>query len=257
MFDLQILPDQPFIKFDHQLPISNWSYPFDRDEDQLDDRLAPYLVPKKADVLRRAIYIHIPFCDTICGFCPFQRDKFRSGSDVERYLEALVAEMGHKLHYLGRCRVDAIFVGGGTPSVLDPRQIELLGRSISRSFDLQALKEFTFEVEVKSVSRDKLEAMLDIGVNRISFGAQTFSDEFRALLSLDAAQSQITDAAAMLNSMFPYTNVDLLYGMAGQNLDQLYSDFAAAVGLRTTTVNVYPINNLAASNSMHREIAPD
>jgi anaerobilin synthase len=255
MFDLHILPNQPLIKFDRQLPVSNWSYPFDRDEDRIEDRLAPYLIPKKPHVRRRAIYIHIPFCDTICNFCPFHRDKYKSKSEVERYSVALIAEMEHKTHYLGRCKVDAIFVGGGTPSLLSPRQIELLGETIFTSFDLHALKEFTFEVEVKSVSHDKLKAMRHIGVNRISFGAQTFSEEYRALLSLDAARKQITDAAAMINSMFPYTNVDLLYGMAGQNLDQASSDLNAAVSLRTTTVDVYPINNLVASQLMHREMA--
>ncbi len=136
-----------------------------------------------------------------------------------------------------------------------PAKIELLGETISRNFDLEGLREFTFEVEVKSVSREKLQAMRDIGVNRISFGAQTFSGEYRRLLSLDASKSQIVDTAALLNSMFPYTNVDLLFGMAGQDTDQLYADLAAALGLQTTTIDVYPINNLAASGSMHRAIA--
>ena len=164
--------------------------------------------------------------------------------------------MEHKTHYIGRCNVHAIFVGGGTPSLLSPRQIELLGETISRSFDLHELKEFRrSEVEVESASPEKLRAMRDIGVNRISFGAQTLSQEYRALFALDAAREQIVDAAALLNSMFPYTNADLLFGMAGQTLDQLHSDLTAVVSLQTTTIDVYPINNLVASHSMHREIA--
>jgi oxygen-independent coproporphyrinogen-3 oxidase len=97
--------------------------------------------------------------------------------------------------------------------------------------------------------------MSDIGVNRISFGAQTFSDKYRALFSLDATRKQITDAAALLNSIFPYTNVDLLYGLAGQELDDLCGDISAAVSLQTTTIDVYPINNLMASRVMHSAIA--
>jgi coproporphyrinogen III oxidase-like Fe-S oxidoreductase len=255
MFDLQILSHQPLIKFNHQLPVFNWFYPFACDEDLIEDRLAPYLSPKKTEVLRRAIYIHIPFCETICNFCPYRRDKFTSDPEVEQYLNALVAEIDLKRNFLGRCDVDAIFVGGGTPSLLSPRQIEVLGEAIARNFNLHRLREFTFEVEVKSISRDKLQAMRDIGVDRISFGAQTFSEEYRALLSLDATRSQIVDAAIMLNSMFSYTNVDLLYGMAGQDLDQLYGDITAALNLQTTTVDVYPINNLSAPRSMHHAIA--
>ena len=86
MFQMRLLPDQPLIKFDRHLPVFNWGYPFDRDEDQIEDRLAPYLVPAKRRVARRAIYIHIPFCETICTFCPFRRDKYRSESEVEQYL---------------------------------------------------------------------------------------------------------------------------------------------------------------------------
>jgi anaerobilin synthase len=251
MLDLQILPEQPLIKFNRQLPIFNWHYPFNRDEDLIEDRLTPYFAPDKTEALRRGIYIHIPFCQTICNFCPFRRNKYKSGSEVEQYLNALVAEIDLKREFLGRCKVDAIFVGGGTPSLLSPAQIELLGETILRNFDLHDLREFTFEVEAKSVSRDKLQAMRDIGVNRISFGAQTFSEKYRALFSLDATQRQITDTAALLNSMFSYTNVDLLYGMAGQDLDELFRDVTAAVSLQTTTIDVYPINNLAASRGMH------
>ena len=111
-----------------------------------------------------------------------------------------------KRELIGEPRVDAIFVGGGTPSMLNPRQIESLGESIARNFDLHALKEFTFEVEVKSISGDGLHAMRDIGVNRVSFGAQTFSEKYRRLFSLDATCAQIEAAAELLNGFFPYTN---------------------------------------------------
>jgi oxygen-independent coproporphyrinogen-3 oxidase len=163
--------------------------------------------------------------------------------------------MDLKNKYLGRCNVDAIFVGGGTPSLLSPRQMELHGQAIYKNFDLQSTTEFSFEVEVKSVSRDKFQTMRDIGVNRVSFGAQTFSEKYRALFSLDASQKQIIDAAALLNSMFPYTNTDLLYGMAGQDREQLCDDLTAALSLQTTTIDVYPINNLTAPQSIHRAMA--
>jgi coproporphyrinogen III oxidase-like Fe-S oxidoreductase len=255
MFRLRLLPNQPTIKFNQQLPISNWAYPFHRDEDRYPDLLAPYSIPKRTQIQRRAIYIHIPFCETICNFCPFHRDKYKSRLEVDQYLRALVAEMDLKRNFIGYYKVNAIFVGGGTPSLLDPPQIDLLGEAIARNFDLHELTEFTFEVEVKSVSQEKLRAMRAIGVNRISFGVQTFSETYRALFALDATEQQIRDAAALANTMFPYTNMDLLYGMAGQNLDQLRGDVAAAVSLQTTTIDVYSINNLAASRAMHVAMA--
>jgi len=238
MLDIRVLPDQPLIKFNHQLPVFNWHYPFVRDDDFAEDRRAPYLSFKNTQAPRRAVYIHIPFCETICNFCPFDRGRYESHSDVDEYVRALLDEIDLKKDFLGRPQVDAIFVGGGTPSILHPHQIELLGKAISRNFDLRVLKEFSFEVEVKSATREKLQTMRDIGTNRISFGAQTFSEEYRRLLNLDASTKQISDTAAIANSLFPYTNVDLLYGMAGQEIEQLNEDLTAALDLQTTTIDV-------------------
>jgi anaerobilin synthase len=254
MFSIRILRDQPLIKFDRQLPIFNWHYPFSFEKHGMQDRRAPYVASRNAAVRRRAVYIHIPFCETICNFCPFRHDVYKSNETLEQYLSALLGEMELKRELIGEPSVDAIFVGGGTPSLLNPRQIELLGQSIARNFDLHALKEFTFEVEVKSTSRDRLHAMRDIGVNRVSFGAQTFSEKYRALFSLDATCAQIQAAAELLNGCFPYTNVDLLYGMAGQQLEELDADLAAAMALRTTTIDVYPVNNLTAPPLMHSSL---
>ncbi|HLX85039.1 MAG TPA: radical SAM protein [Terriglobales bacterium] len=255
MFDLQILREEPLIKFNRQLPVFNWPYPFHRQADILKNRYVPYTHSPQTAVRRRAVYIHIPFCETICSFCPFSREKHKSDSDIEDYVHALIAELDMKQHFLGRRTVDTIFVGGGTPSLLSPRQIGSLGKAIARNLDLSSLNEFTFEVEVKSVSRAKLEALRDIGVNRVSFGAQTFSEHYRALFSLDATHQQISSAAELLTNMFSYTNVDLLYGMAGQDLDQVQTDVAAAVNLQTTTIDVYPINTFSVSRSMHMKMA--
>jgi oxygen-independent coproporphyrinogen-3 oxidase len=255
MFQLKLLPSEALIKFDRLLPVSNWSYPVSREIELIKDRYRPYFITASSQVLRTAIYIHIPFCQTICNFCPFHRDRYHSGSEIEQYLSALFVEIDLKQQYMGRPQVDAVFVGGGTPSLLSPSQIASLGQVIHRNFDLRDAAEFTFEVEVKSLSRDKAKAMRDIGVNRVSFGAQTFSEKYRALFSLDATTGQITDAAALLNDVFSYTNVDLLYGMPGETIDDLHTDLAEVMQLNTTTIDAYPINNFAAQRSMHSRVA--
>lgn len=255
-FGLRLLPDEALVKFDRQLPISNWSYPLNREEDLCQNRYTPYLISSVPKVSRRAIYIHIPFCQTICNFCPFRRDKYESeSSEIQEYLEALTAEMELKRRYIGRPAVDTIFVGGGTPSLLTPSQIRHLGNNISRNFDLKAGAQFTFEIEVKSISREKIQAMREIGVTRVSFGAQTLLGEYRRLFGLDATKKQIMDAAEWVNAAFAYTNVDLLYGFPGETFDQVGADFAAITGLGTTTIDVYPINNLSAQPSMHQAVA--
>jgi len=198
--------------------------------------------------------VHVPFCETICSFCPFTRGRYKAEQDINDYVEALLREIELKRNLLGRTKVDVVFVGGGTPSLLSSLQIEALGHALHTHLDTTKLIEFTFELEVKSVTRQKLESMQRIGVNRVSFGAQTFSALHRRLFSLDATVQQIRDAAEMLTEMFPYTNVDMIYGMAGQTAEDLFGDISEALRLRTTTVDFYPLNNLAAQVRMHKMV---
>jgi oxygen-independent coproporphyrinogen-3 oxidase len=254
MFNVELTSGIDGPPFNRHLPIFNWPYPFDTDNDFVADSTLAYRNRDTVASRRRAVYIHIPFCSTICNFCPFSRDVYRSEEDTDTYLNALILEMELKHRLMGRFPVDAIFVGGGTPSLLSPRQIERLGAAIEKYFSVETLKEFTFEVEVKSVAEKTLATLHDIGVNRISFGAQTFSRRYRSLFHMDATIEQVVDAAAMINSRFEYTNTDLLYGMAGQTRDEVEEDMLSIVELGTTTIDVYPINNLSASNNMHRAI---
>jgi anaerobilin synthase len=206
----------------------------------------------KSTARRRALYIHVPFCETICTFCPFPREKYRGESVVDEYFQALLREFDIKRRHVGRPRVDAIFIGGGTPSLLSETQFGLLGAAIHENFIVARETEFTVECEVKSVTRDKLRTMRNIGVNRISFGVQTLLPQYRALFSLDASEECVRRAADMINEEFPYTNADMMYGFAGQRFDQLIHDVTSITDLGTTTIDAYPINNLAAQPRLHQ-----
>src|ERR1700704_4445726 len=195
MFDLKLIPQGGLFTFNRQLPFFNWYYPFDLHPANELNPVLPFLEFERHPPQRCAVYLHVPFCDTICSFCPFTRGKYDRDRDIESYVEALVGEIELKRTLIGRPTVDVIFVGGGTPSVLSPAQIEVLGEAIHTHLDTTNLVEFTFELEVKSVTREKLEAMRRIGVNRISFGAQTFSTRHRELFSLDATLGQIRETA--------------------------------------------------------------
>jgi len=252
MFDLKLVPQDGLFSFNRQLPIFNWYYPFDLHPSYELNPVLPFLEFERSPKQRCAVYLHVPFCDTICSFCPFTRGKYDREQDIQAYLDALVGEIELKRSLIGRTAVDVIFVGGGTPSVLSPAQIEVLGDAIQTHLDTKNLIEFTFELEAKSVTRAKLEAMRRIGVNRISFGAQTFSTRHRDLFSLDATLNQIRETARMANEMFAYTNIDMIYGMAGQSVEDLTRDIDEALSLKSTTIDFYPLNNLAAQVRMHK-----
>jgi coproporphyrinogen III oxidase-like Fe-S oxidoreductase len=253
MFNLRLLSSKDGPPFNRQVPIFNWYYPnAHANYELLPNNLVPFLMRGQFQTRRRAAYLHIPFCQTICSFCPFTRGKYYGDRILQDYTQALEEELRLKQELMGRIAVDAIYVGGGTPSLLNALQIESLGKAIHKYLDTSALAEFTFELEVKSVTKEILLAMRKIGVNRVSFGVQTFSPRHRDLFSLDATTTQIEETAAMANELFEYTNVDMIYGMSGQTSSELLNDVHQAIGLGTTSVDFNILDNLYAQVRMHR-----
>src|SRR4051794_7991463 len=161
----------------------------------------------------RALYFHIPFCDTICNFCPFTRGKYTDRGVIDAYFESLLLEIRMKadLADLKKVPIRAIFFGGGTPSLLNPDQIHRIGELIHNAFDLSDLKEFSFEIEVKSITRARADAMRAIGVTHPRFGLQTFSPKWRDMFELTASLSQLYDATSLLKTIFPFQTFDILY----------------------------------------------
>ncbi len=240
------------LKFDSQLPIYNWLYPFDKEENRVKDPLSVFSRVKQ-DSGRRAIYVHVPFCDTICSFCPFVRGEYESEDEVDRYVRALLKEFEIKHQYEGirSTPVDTIYFGGGTPSVLKAEHFYQIGEALHTYFDLSQLKEFTIECEVKSVTLEKLKAWQDIGVNRTSFGVQTFSPFYRQLFNMTATVERIREVSAWVNERF-FTNVDMIYGMAGQSLDDFLNDVDQVNELGMSTVDFYLLNNVVSQLRLHR-----
>ncbi|KEO82590.1 coproporphyrinogen-III oxidase family protein [Tumebacillus flagellatus] len=257
MLNLNLNPFPTLLKFDQQLPVYNWYYPFPSDEDDVVDTVdAMRTIPVSKDGYR-ALYFHIPFCDTLCTFCPFFRSTAYTYHEfIDQYLEALFLEMAWKSQFpgIGNVPVDIIAVGGGTPSVLSAEQIRRFGAKLRENFDLSELKEFTFELEVKSVTQEKLAAMKAIGVNRVSFGIQTFNETFREVFNITSSVEQVRQVAKWAVETFDYVNVDMIYGIAGQSLDDLLEEAEAAMALGTATIDFYPLNNMSASLKMHRSI---
>ena len=257
MLNLNLNNRETLLKFDNQLPVYNWYYPFPSDEDEVVDTHRSLLSLKttKESRGRRALYFHIPFCDTLCTFCPFYRlTNYTHQERIDQYLDALIAEMKWKSQYpgVGQVPVDIISVGGGTPSILTPEQINRFGAALREHFDLSMLKEFTFELEVKSVTPEKLQAMKSIGVNRVSFGVQTFHPTYREIFNITSTHEQVRQVAQWATATFDYVNIDIIFGLAGQSMDDLIMEAEAAIALGTTTVDFYPLNYMSASLKMHR-----
>jgi coproporphyrinogen III oxidase-like Fe-S oxidoreductase len=244
-------------KFDSFLPIYNWIYPLTAYKAQ------DYIGPARNNVFSRicapgissrALYFHIPFCETICSFCPFVRGTYSDDNIIELYVAALTKEIEYKADWLNRqvVPIAAIFFGGGTPSLLSSDQIRKIGDAIKANFDLSHLREFSFEFEVKSITEEKLAALRDIGVTHARFGLQTFSEKYRRLFQLTATLEHIHSAAELLPQYFPRVSCDLIYGMNGQTEEELFIDIQSAALLNLSNIDYYPINNVATQGKLHR-----
>ena len=254
------LTGHPVVKFDRFLPIYNWLYPLSgRKSHRFSGQEAMNVFPEIAPATARALYLHIPFCETICTFCPFVRGEFRDKSIIESYVYSLVREINIKASYtsLVYAPIRSIFVGGGTPSLLEPHHIRRIGRTLRDHFDLNGLLEFSYEMEVKSVTADRIDALLDIGVTHARFGLQTFSPKYRRLFALTATLEQVGCASVRLRDAFPHVSCDLLYGMNGQTVDDLILDIERVCELGMNNIDFYPINNLVTQPKLHHFFAKE
>jgi len=125
------------------------------------------------------LYVHIPFCSSRCSYCDFATGLYQ-GELAERYVAALTEEIRRSQQ--SGANVDTVYFGGGTPSLLAPAQLDRILATLSEKFEIDPASEITLEINPGSVTHEKLEAFRSLGINRASFGAQTFDDRELAKL---------------------------------------------------------------------------
>lgn len=238
--------NESFIPFNFNMPIYNWFYPMSYSEISVDLDSIKTVFERSSDrVSNRSLYFHIPFCQDICSFCPFTREVLKDEAFLDRYVDALIKEIGlkAKYRYISEKPITSIFFGGGTPSILLPKHILRIGNAIKDNFDLSSLKEFSFEMNAKTVLPERVAAMREVGVTHGRMGVQTFNPEYRDMFKLSATLENIYYGAELLNKTFDYVCIDMLYGMHGQTAEDIIKDLRQARQLGTSHMDVYPINN--------------
>jgi len=183
------------------------------------------------------IYIHIPFCKSRCSYCDFSTGIYESEL-AERYVDALVRDIAVSPN--GSQRVDTIYFGGGTPSMLSPGQIERIMEAVKDSFAVDSAAEVTMEINPGSVSAEKLVAFRTSGVNRSSFGAQTFDDGELAKLGRSHTSADTMKTFEMLRTAgFTNINLDLIAGLPGQTMSGWQRNVELAFALRPEHLSFY------------------
>lgn len=189
-----------------------------------------------------AVYIHIPFCTNKCHYCDFNSYVLK-GQPVEAYLDALEREMEATVREKPPGIVRTVFVGGGTPTVLTPPQMERFLRSVRAYFPNVAPDyEFTMEANPGTTDREKLEAMRAGGVNRLSFGVQSFDE---GLLHAIGRIHSVDDVYRSLENArsagFDNVSIDLIFGLPNQTVEQMKETLDRALELKLPHHSIYSL----------------
>ena len=185
------------------------------------------------------LYVHIPFCASRCPYCDFATAPATTALR-SRYLEALRREIAREGHLLGRPRVRTLFLGGGTPSLLEPAEIVMLGDALRDAFVLRP-REVTLEANPATLDRARLDAWLALGLTRLSLGAQSFDP--RGLRALGRTHQPEDSAAAVgvARDAGLDLNLDLIFGWPGQTIAGWERDLETAVALNPDHISCYPL----------------
>lgn len=183
------------------------------------------------------LYLHVPFCSSRCSYCDFATGLYQ-GELAERYVRALVDEI-RASRFRGE-RVDTIYFGGGTPSLLEPGQLHRLLVTLHDHFEIDDASEITLEINPGSVTEEKLRAFRSLGINRASFGAQTFDDAELAKLGRSHSVADTLKTFTDLGRA-GFTNVsfDLIAGLPGQALSGWQRNIKQALDLFPEHLSFY------------------
>ena len=220
---------------------------------------------KLPDYPMLGLYIHVPFCSAICNYCNFNRGLFDAALKA-RYVEALVGEIerageipgsagaGQRLRPSERgwgpasrqdvtgpgSAADTIYFGGGTPSLLEPGEIGRLIAACEDAFDVSRDREVTLEANPETVTEARLAAYRTAGVNRLSFGVQSFrDDELKRLSRLHGADRARAAYAEARRAGFDNVSLDLMMWLPAQRLEEWLASIDAAIGLAPEHLSLY------------------
>ncbi len=183
------------------------------------------------------VYLHIPFCRSRCSYCDFATDVYKTAEIVESYVSALVKEIEI---FPVQKTVDTIYFGGGTPSLLTARQLELILETVRKKFSVAENSEITMEMNPATVTLETLRAYRSAGINRASFGAQTFDDTELKRLGRKHTAADVRETIELLRQAnFSNVSFDLIAGLPRQTLKDWARNLDEALKLQPEHLSLY------------------
>ena len=188
-----------------------------------------------------ALYVHIPWCVRKCPYCDFNSHEQKGPLEEKRYLEALMRDLEQLLPQVWGRRLSSVFIGGGTPSLFSPASIDALLSGVRARLTLEPGAEVTLEANPGTVEAARFRGFREAGVNRISVGVQSFDDRMLAALGRIHSAAEARAAVDAALQAVGNVNLDLMYGLPGQDIPGVISDLKEALRCGTPHVSAYQL----------------
>lgn len=189
--------------------------------------------------MQNSLYVHIPFCEHKCIYCSFYSIESFAGKD--RFLAALDREIGMVAAEKGRPEVSTLFFGGGTPSMLSPDEIGGIIERLREFYEFAPDAEITMECNPGALNREWLEGYREAGINRLSFGVQSFDDDELRFLTRIHTAAEAERNIRLVRSVFDNVSLDLIFALPGQKLEGWMENLRRGVDLGTDHISAYAL----------------
>ena len=186
-----------------------------------------------------SLYVHLPWCLKKCPYCDFNSHEAGAALPEQRYIAALMADLEAALPLVWGRTVHSVFIGGGTPSLFSPQAIDRLLAAIRARLRLAPDCEITLEANPGTFEKDRFRAFRHAGVTRLSVGVQSFDDEHLKALGRVHDRAQAIAAVEEAASAFDTFNLDIMYALPGQTLEDQARDMATALALQPPHISIY------------------
>jgi putative oxygen-independent coproporphyrinogen III oxidase len=186
-----------------------------------------------------ALYIHFPWCVRKCPYCDFNSHTVRDGIPEDAYVAALIADLERSLPDIWGRRIHSIFFGGGTPSLITPEALDRLLLAVRARVQLLPQAEITLEANPGTVEAARFAGFRDAGINRLSIGVQSFNDHHLSALGRIHDSAEALRAIELAQRTFERVNIDLMYALPQQSMDEAMQDVERALSTGVTHLSCY------------------
>ena len=188
-----------------------------------------------------SLYVHVPWCIRKCPYCDFNSHQVRDEIPESLYLDRLISELESEQHLTSGRPIHSIFIGGGTPSLLNPESYVRLIEAVKRNYTLEPGAEITMEANPGTFEQEKFEGFANAGINRLSIGVQSFDDERLKALGRIHTGGEAVKAIESAKKLFQRTNIDLMHGLPGQTPEAALNDLKQAIQFAPDQISWYQL----------------